>query len=243
MRCIDSSAPIVVPERRRPSDYPLIRREAIGARRTGRPSAHLANASERQAGNIGGRSNLTGKLRSDSARFGPARHRRPPLDARRDRRDAPRPSATRTGHGLRAAIAAHGTPEVLVSDGGGIFRATHATAIYAALGIEKREIDQGQRRPHQAARKVGGREPGPVEGAGQAFEALAGGDRRGAQPRPQQHRGAQALADEQGRRQDRQRAQGGLVRADADRRNRSPTIVGPTPPRATKLQEPLLRKA
>jgi hypothetical protein len=29
-------------------------------------------------------------------------------------------------------------------DGGGIFRANHAKAIYAALGIEKREIDQGQ---------------------------------------------------------------------------------------------------
>jgi hypothetical protein len=45
---------------------------------------------------------------------------------------------------LRAAIAAHGAPEVLVSDGGGVFRANHAKAIYAALGIVKREIDQGQ---------------------------------------------------------------------------------------------------
>src|SRR5215213_5723218 len=45
---------------------------------------------------------------------------------------------------LRAAVEAHGAPEVLVSDGGGIFRATHAKAIYAALGIAKREIDQGQ---------------------------------------------------------------------------------------------------
>jgi hypothetical protein len=45
---------------------------------------------------------------------------------------------------LRAAIEAHGAPEVLVSDGGGVFRATQAKAIYAALGIEKREIDRGQ---------------------------------------------------------------------------------------------------
>ena len=45
---------------------------------------------------------------------------------------------------LRAAVEAHGAPEVLVSDGGGIFRATHARAIYAALGIEKREVDAGQ---------------------------------------------------------------------------------------------------
>jgi putative transposase len=45
---------------------------------------------------------------------------------------------------LRAAIATHGAPEVLVSDSGGVFKANHAKAIYAALGIEKREIDQGQ---------------------------------------------------------------------------------------------------
>ena len=45
---------------------------------------------------------------------------------------------------LRAAVASHGAPEVLVSDGGGIFKAKHARAIYAALGIEKREIDAGQ---------------------------------------------------------------------------------------------------
>jgi transposase len=45
---------------------------------------------------------------------------------------------------LRAAVETHGAPEVLVSDGGSIFKAKHAQAIYAALGIEKREIDQGQ---------------------------------------------------------------------------------------------------
>lgn len=45
---------------------------------------------------------------------------------------------------LRAAIETHGAPEVLVSDGGGVFRANHARAIYAALGIAKREIDPGQ---------------------------------------------------------------------------------------------------
>ncbi|HEY1335863.1 MAG TPA: helix-turn-helix domain-containing protein [Bryobacteraceae bacterium] len=45
---------------------------------------------------------------------------------------------------LRAAIAAHGAPEALVSDGGSVFRANHARAIYAALGIAHRQIDRGQ---------------------------------------------------------------------------------------------------
>jgi transposase InsO family protein len=45
---------------------------------------------------------------------------------------------------LRAAVETHGAPETLVSDSSSIFKAKHAQAIYAALGIEKREIDQGQ---------------------------------------------------------------------------------------------------
>jgi transposase len=45
---------------------------------------------------------------------------------------------------LRAAIATHGAPVALVTDGGGIFRANHAKAIYAALGIVHRQIDRGQ---------------------------------------------------------------------------------------------------
>jgi putative transposase len=45
---------------------------------------------------------------------------------------------------LRAAVETHGAPEVLVSDGGGIFKAKHAQAIYAALGIHKAVIDRGQ---------------------------------------------------------------------------------------------------
>jgi transposase len=45
---------------------------------------------------------------------------------------------------LRAAIEVHGAPEALVSDGGGIFRANQAKAIYAALGIAHRQIDRGQ---------------------------------------------------------------------------------------------------
>jgi hypothetical protein len=45
---------------------------------------------------------------------------------------------------LRAAVEAHGAPEVLVSDGGGIFRAAQATAIYGILGIRKARIDPGQ---------------------------------------------------------------------------------------------------
>ena len=45
---------------------------------------------------------------------------------------------------LRAAVEAHGAPEVLVSDGGGVFRATQARAICRALGIQKEQIDAGQ---------------------------------------------------------------------------------------------------
>jgi transposase InsO family protein len=45
---------------------------------------------------------------------------------------------------LRAATEAHGASEVLVSDGGGIFYATQAKAIYAALGIRKERIDRGK---------------------------------------------------------------------------------------------------
>jgi putative transposase len=45
---------------------------------------------------------------------------------------------------LRAAIERHGAPEGLVSDGGSIFKATQAQAIYRALGIAKHRIDSGQ---------------------------------------------------------------------------------------------------
>jgi hypothetical protein len=45
---------------------------------------------------------------------------------------------------LFAAIERHGVPEQLVSDGGGVFKATHTKAIYAALGIQHTRIDPGQ---------------------------------------------------------------------------------------------------
>jgi len=45
---------------------------------------------------------------------------------------------------LRAAVEPHGVPEILVSDSGSIFKAKHAQAIYAALGIRKEAIDRGQ---------------------------------------------------------------------------------------------------
>lgn len=45
---------------------------------------------------------------------------------------------------LRAAIERHGAPEVLVSDSGGVFLANQAKRIYAALGIDKREIERGK---------------------------------------------------------------------------------------------------
>jgi hypothetical protein len=45
---------------------------------------------------------------------------------------------------LFAAVRSYGSPEALVSDGGAIFKATAAQQIYAALGIRKEQIDQGQ---------------------------------------------------------------------------------------------------
>jgi putative transposase len=48
---------------------------------------------------------------------------------------------------LHAAIGRHGSPGAIVTDGGGIFRADRAKAVYAALGIEKLEIERGQAWP------------------------------------------------------------------------------------------------
>jgi putative transposase len=45
---------------------------------------------------------------------------------------------------LYAAVERYGSPEALVSDGGGVFRATQARAIYEALGIAKHEIERGR---------------------------------------------------------------------------------------------------
>ncbi len=45
---------------------------------------------------------------------------------------------------LHAAIGRYGSPETIVTDGGGIFRSDRAKAVYAALGIEKLEIERGQ---------------------------------------------------------------------------------------------------
>ena len=49
---------------------------------------------------------------------------------------------------LYAAVERYGSPEVLVTDGGSIFRANQARAIYGALGIRKEEIERG--RPWQS---------------------------------------------------------------------------------------------
>ncbi len=48
---------------------------------------------------------------------------------------------------LYAAVERYGSPEVLVSDGGGVFKANQAKAIYRSLGIDKEEIER--RRPWQ----------------------------------------------------------------------------------------------
>jgi transposase len=45
---------------------------------------------------------------------------------------------------LYAAIRQHGTPEALVSDGGTVFKAKQALAIYAAPGIRKEQIEKRQ---------------------------------------------------------------------------------------------------
>ncbi len=45
---------------------------------------------------------------------------------------------------LYAAIRQHGAPEGLVSDGGAVFKAKQALAIYQRLGIVKHQIDPGQ---------------------------------------------------------------------------------------------------
>jgi putative transposase len=48
---------------------------------------------------------------------------------------------------LYAAIERYGSPEVLVSDGGAVFRSNQARAVYRSLGITKEEIER--RRPWQ----------------------------------------------------------------------------------------------
>jgi putative transposase len=45
---------------------------------------------------------------------------------------------------LHAAIERYGSPKAIVTDGGGIFRSDRAKAVYAALDIEKLEIERGQ---------------------------------------------------------------------------------------------------
>jgi hypothetical protein len=45
---------------------------------------------------------------------------------------------------LYAAVERYGSPEALVTDGGGVFRAGQARAVYKALGIAKHEIERGK---------------------------------------------------------------------------------------------------
>ena len=45
---------------------------------------------------------------------------------------------------LYAAVERYGSPEALVTDGGGVFRASQARAVYEALGIAKHEIERGR---------------------------------------------------------------------------------------------------
>src|SRR5262249_5713126 len=57
---------------------------------------------------------------------------------------SPRQDLTAYLIALRAAVERHGAPEALVSDGGSVFRAKQARAIYRALGIAKHQIDPGE---------------------------------------------------------------------------------------------------
>jgi hypothetical protein len=45
---------------------------------------------------------------------------------------------------LYRAIERYGSPEALVTDGGGIFRSHRAHAVYEALGIRKEESERGK---------------------------------------------------------------------------------------------------
>ena len=45
---------------------------------------------------------------------------------------------------LHRAVEKHGSPEALVTDGGGVFRAKRARAVYGTLGIRKEEIERRQ---------------------------------------------------------------------------------------------------
>ena len=49
---------------------------------------------------------------------------------------------------LYAAVERYGSPEAMVTDGGWIFRARQARAVYEALRIRKEEIERG--RPWQS---------------------------------------------------------------------------------------------
>jgi len=46
--------------------------------------------------------------------------------------------------GLYEAVRRYGSPEALVTDGGGVFKANRAMAVYEALGIQKEEIGRGK---------------------------------------------------------------------------------------------------
>jgi hypothetical protein len=64
----------------------------------------------------------------------------------------PRPVDARTGHfsggSESAAVERYGSPERLVTDGGGIFKATQSEAVYRALGIVKELVERGK--PYQS---------------------------------------------------------------------------------------------
>jgi transposase len=73
---------------------------------------------------------------------------------------------------LYSAIQQHGCPRILVSDSGGIFKATQAKRIYEALGIEKKQIEKRQSWQNLIESKSGARLDEPKQNHMLSFASI-----------------------------------------------------------------------